>query len=77
MTTTVLPGASRAAPGVGRPQSSRARPSSGKRSCTRSSTWLLKLDDGDQAGWRTVSESEYTACLPGDRYPDCTKKETP
>ena len=40
-------------------------------------TWLLKLDDGDQAGWRTVSESEYTACLPGDRYPDCTKKETP
>lgn len=38
-------------------------------------TWSLKIDDGDQAGWRTVTESEYTACLPGDRYPDCVRSQ--
>lgn len=38
-------------------------------------TWSLKLDDGDQAGWRTVTESEYTACPPGDRYPDCARSQ--
>lgn len=38
-------------------------------------TWSLKIDDGDQAGWRTVSESEYATCLPGDRYPDCVRSQ--
>lgn len=38
-------------------------------------TWSLKVDDGERTGWRTVSESEYAACLPGDRYPDCARSQ--
>lgn len=38
-------------------------------------TWSLKLDDGQHTSWRTVTESEYTACPPGDRYPDCARSQ--
>jgi hypothetical protein len=34
-------------------------------------SWSLRLDDGENRGWREVDPDEYGACHIGDHYPDC------
>lgn len=31
----------------------------------------LRLDNGEDAGWRSVPEGEYDRCHVGDQYPAC------
>lgn len=38
-----------------------------------SETYRLRLDDGTDTGWRTVTAHEYRLCTTGTHYPDCTQ----
>lgn len=38
-----------------------------------SETYRLRLDDGTDTGWRTVTKAEYQQCDTGDHYPDCAQ----
>lgn len=40
-------------------------------------TWLIRLDDGHDQGWRTVTRAEYDACPPGTTWPDCAHGSQP
>lgn len=34
----------------------------------------LRLDDGEDAGWRAVPAGEYDRCHEGDHYPTCARE---
>lgn len=34
-------------------------------------SWELKLDDGQDRGWRTVDSQTYHLCSVGAHYPEC------
>ncbi|WP_160051061.1 hypothetical protein [Nocardiopsis sp. FR26] len=36
-------------------------------------SYTLRLDDGQDAGWREVAPSEYERCHVGDHYPACAR----
>jgi len=36
-------------------------------------SWSLRLRDGDETGWRDVSEHAYESCGIGDHYDRCTR----
>lgn len=38
-----------------------------------SDTYRLRLDDGQDSGWRTVTHTEYQQCPIGATFPDCTQ----
>lgn len=38
-----------------------------------SQTYRLRLDNGTDTGWRTVTEHDYQQCPTGAHYPDCTQ----
>lgn len=40
-------------------------------------TWLIELDDGQDSGWRTVTQAEHDACPPGTTWPDCAQGRQP
>jgi hypothetical protein len=36
-------------------------------------SWNLRLDDGQDTGWVSVTDDEYDRCHVGDHYPDCAQ----
>ncbi|MFE6305010.1 hypothetical protein [Nocardiopsis sp. NPDC057823] len=38
--------------------------------------YALRLEAGDDAGWRRVPEDEYDRCHTGDQYPACAREGT-
>lgn len=40
-------------------------------------TWLIRLDDGQDSGWRRVTRAEHDACPPGTTWPDCAHGSQP
>ncbi|MEE2040131.1 hypothetical protein Q8791_23210 [Nocardiopsis sp. CT-R113] len=37
-------------------------------------SYSLRLDDGESAGWREVSEHDHAVCHVGDLYPACARE---
>lgn len=39
-------------------------------------SWRLRLDNGEERGWREVSREEYAACSRDEHFPECAKGES-